>query len=403
MRLVEQHIIKSNNKHYNDLKRLCRLSKNLYNATLYAIRQYFFETNKYLSYTAIDRIFKETNNIDYRSLPIQTAQQTMRLADSNFKSFFRLLKLKQTGKYNKKINIPHYLDSEGYYTLIYTRQQLGKKLQSGIIKLPLSDIKFHTNKTNIKQIRFIPKGTYIIMEVIYEAKEYELKINNGNYAGIDLGITNLATIAFNNSKIYIINGRPVKSINQYYNKKKAHLQSQLKNTKTSKRIKKLTLKRNTKIKDYFHKATSYIVNQLVSGLINTVIIGQNKDWKQDINIGKQTNQSFTSIPHSTFINMLKYKCRLKGITVICIEESYTSKASFLDNDFIPNLNAKNVTFSGNRVKRGLYKSNKGELLNADVNGTFNIIRKGLKTLKEVGDVAIPVDRGFVFNPVRMSF
>ena len=403
MRLVEQHIIKSNNKHYKDLKRLCRLSKNLYNATLYAIRQHFFETNKYLSYANIDRIFKETNNHDYRSLPIQTAQQIMRLADSNFKSFFRLLSLKQTGKYNNKVNIPHYLDSKGYYTLIYTGQQLCKKLQFGIIKLPLTDIEFHTNKTNIKQVRFIPKGTYIVMEVIYEVKEHELKTNNGNYVGIDLGINNLATIASNTSKSYIVNGKPIKSINQYYNKQKAHLQSQLKNNRTSKRIQRLTLKRNNKIKDYFHKATSYIVNQLVSDSINTVIIGQNKDWKQDINIGKQNNQSFTSIPHSTFINMLKYKCRLKGIAVICIEESYTSKASFLDNDYIPNIDAKNVTFSGNRIKRGLYRSNKGELLNADVNGALNIIRKGLIYLKEVGDVAIPADRGLVFNPIKVSF
>ena len=204
-------------------------------------------------------------------------------------------------------------------------------------------------------------------------------------------------------KSYIINGKPVKSINQYYNKKKSQLQSQLKNRKTSNRIQKLTLKRNNKIKDYFHKATSYIVNQLASDSINTVIIGHNKDWKQDINIGKQNNQSFTSIPHSMFINMLKYKCRLKGITVICIEESYTSKASFLDNDYIPNIDAKNVTFSGNRIKRGLYRSSKGELLNADVNGALNIIRKGLNYLKEVGDVAIPTDRGFVFNPIKVSF
>ena len=179
MRLVEQHIIKSNHKHYNDLKNLCRLSKNLYNATLYAIRQHYFDTNKYLSYANIDRIFKETNNRDYRSLPIQTSQQTMRAVDSNFRSFFKLLKMKQNGKYNKKVNITRYLDKEGYYTVTYTAQQLGKKLQSGIIKLPLSDIEFHTNKTNIKQVRFVPKGSYIVMEVVYDAKEADLKSDNG--------------------------------------------------------------------------------------------------------------------------------------------------------------------------------------------------------------------------------
>ena len=399
MRLVEQHIIKSSHKHYNDLKNLCTLSKNLYNTTLYAIRQYYFETNKYLSYANIDRIFKETNNTDYRSLPSHTSQQIMRAVDSNFKSFFKLLKMKQNGKYNKKVNITRYLDKEGYYTLTYTAQQLGKKLQSGIIKLPLSDIEFHTNKTNIKQVRFVPKGSYIVMEVVYDVKEVDLKSDNGNYSGIDLGLDNLATVTSNISNSYIINGKPVKSINQYYNKKKAQLQSQLKDKRTSKRIQQLTIKRNNKIKDYFHKATSYIVNQLVSDSINTVVIGHNKDWKQDINIGKQNNQSFTSIPHSMFINMLKYKCRLKGINLVCVEESYTSKASFLDNDPLPALKDGNkYNFSGSRISRGLYRNSKGQLVNADVNGSYNIIRK------EVCDVVLqPSDRGFVFNPVKVSF
>ena len=335
------------------------MSKNLYNATLYAIRQHYFDTNKYLSYANIDRIFKETNNTDYRSLPSHTSQQTMRSVDSNFRSFFKLLKMKQNGKYNKKVNITRYLDKEGYYTVTYTAQQLGKKLQSGTIKLPLSDIEFHTNKTNIKQVRFVPKGSYIVMEVIYDVKEVDLRSDNGNYSGIDLGLDNLATVTSNVSNSYIINGKPVKSINQYYNKKKAQLQSQLNGKRTSKRIQRLTIKRNNKIKDYFHKATSYIVNQLVSDSINTVIIGQNKDWKQDINIGKQNNQSFTSIPHSMFINMLKYKCRLKGINVVCVEESYTSKASFLDNDPLPTLKDGNkYSFSGSRINRGLYRDSK---------------------------------------------
>ena len=398
MLLVEQHIIKQNNKHYKELMRLCKLSKNLYNATLYAIRQHFFDNNSYLPYSRVDKMFKETNNIDYRSLPTQTSQQTMRLVDSNFKSFFRLLQQKQKGLYNKKINIPHYLKKDGYYNLIYTSQQLGKKLLTGIIKLPFTDIEFKTTKTHIKQVRFIPTGTYITMEVVYDEKEIELKEDNKRYCGIDLGLNNLATVTSNVAQSYIINGRPIKSINQYYNKRKAILQSKLDSNKgTTKRIQRLTLKRNNKVKDYFHKSTAYIVNQLVSDSINTIIIGQNKDWKQDINIGKRNNQSFTSIPHSTFINMLKYKCRLKGINVICREESYTSKSSFLDLDPIPDLKEKNVDFSGIRIQRGLYRSKNGSIINADVNGSYNIMRK------EVGDVVIPTDRGFVFNPIRISF
>ena len=397
MRLVEQHIIKSSNKYYKELKNLCRLSKNLYNATLYEIRQHFFENKKYLSYPLIDKKFKETNNIDYKSLPSQTAQQTMRVVDSSFRSFFKLLNMKNKGSYNKSINIPHYLKKDGYFTLFYTGQQLGKKLLNGIIRLPLTDIEFHSNKKNIKQVRFISSNNYIIMEVIYEIKESEIREDNNRYCGIDLGLNNLVTVTSNVSKPYIINGRPVKSINQYYNKKRAHLQSKLKDQKTSKRIQRLTLKRNNKINDYFHKASSYIVNQLVSNSINTIIIGHNKDWKQDINMGSKNNQSFTSVPHTKLINQLKYKCRLVGINVICREESYTSKSSFLDRDPIPNLKDDKISFSGERIKRGLYKSGSGRLINADVNGSYNIMRK------EVGDVALPADRGFVFNPIKISF
>lgn len=402
MRLVEQHIIKSNNQYYKDLKELCRKSKNLYNTTLYTIRQHFFEAKSYLPYVQVDKIFKDMNNIDYRSLPSQTAQQTMRMVDSNFKSFFKLLKMKQNGKYNKKVQIPKYLDKEGYFTLSYTNQQLGRSILSGIIKLPLSNIIFHTNKTNVKLVRFVPHSSYIVMEVVYEVKDVEMLKDNNRYAGIDLGINNLATITSNISQSYIVNGRPVKSINQYYNKVKANLQSQLKDKRTSKRIQRLTFKRNCKIKDYFHKSTSYIVNQLVFDSINTVVIGQNKDWKQDINTGTKNNQSFTSIPHSMFINMLKYKCQLKGINIVCIEEPYTSKSSFLDSDPIPSLKNENIDFSGKRIKRGLYRSSNGSIINADVNGSFNILRRFV--LKEVGDVSLlPIDRGFVFNPIRISF
>ena len=397
MRLVERHIIKSTNKHYKELRNLCGLSKNLYNATLYEIRQYFFENKKYLPYPAVDKKFKETNNINYRSLPAQTAQQIMRVVDSSFRSFFKLLNMKNSGSYGKRINIPRYLKKDSYFTLFYTGQQLGKKLLNGIIRLPLTDIEFYSDKKNIKQVRFAPSNNHIVMDVIYEAMEPELKGDNGRYCAIDLGLNNMATVTSNVSKPYIINGRPVKSINQYYNKRKAYLQSKLKDQKTSTRIQRLTLKRNNKINDYFHKVSSYIVNQSVSNSINTIIIGHNKDWKQDINIGSKNNQSFTSVPHTRLINQLKYKCRLAGINVICREESYTSKSSFLDCDPIPNLGDNKLSFSGKRIKRGLYKSGRGRLINADVNGSYNIMRK------EVGDVALPADRGFVFNPIKISF
>ena len=393
MRLTEQHIIRNNNEHYKELLQICHLSKNLYNATLYAVRQYFFDTRdnegkgKYLSYANVDRLFKLENNTDYRALPSHVAQQTMRMVDSNFKSFFRSLK-----KGIKTVRIPHYLDKEGYYITVYTNQQLGKKLQTGIIRLPFTNIEFRTKKTNVKQVRFIPRIGYIIMEVIYDVEDVKQRQDNKRYMGIDLGLNNLATVTSNVLKPFIVNGRPLKSINQYYNKRKAHLQSIIGTAKT-RRIRRMTLKRRNKIMDYFHKSTTYIVNQAVSNAINTIVVGYNSGWKQDINMGTRNNQSFVSIPHSLFLSMLEYKCTLNGIQFIQREEAYTSKASFIDGDPIE----KQDTFSGERVRRGLYRSKTGRLLNADVNGALNILRK------EVCDVVIPTDRGFVFNPYVFSF
>lgn len=174
------------------------------------------------------------------------------------------------------------------------------------------------------------------------------------------------------TKPFIVNGKPLKSINQFYNKRKANLQSKLKNNaKNSKRISSLSLKRNNKINDYLHKSTTFIVNYLVSNNIANLIVGHNKEWKQDINIGKKNNQNFVSIPHSRFKELLKYKCELEGITYIETEESYTSKCSFLDNEEI----CKHESYKGKRVKRGLFKSNDGTLINADVNGSLNILKK----------------------------
>ena len=387
MRLVEQHIIKYSNKYYKDIIKLCKLSKNLYNTTLYEIRQHFFLNGSYLQYVDLDRKFKETNNIDYRVLPIQTSQQVMRMVDSNFKSFFRHLKSK---KLNEKVNIPHYLDKNGSFVVTFTNQQISSKyLKDGIIKIPFTEIKIPTTKSNIKQVRFIPKCSYVVMEVVYDVKECDLKTNNKRYSSIDIGINNLATVTSNVIKPYIINGKPIKSINQYYNKETSNCRS----NNNKKRQRRLSLKRENKIKDYFHKSSSYIVNQLVSDSINTLIIGRNKDWKQDTNMGTMNNQKFVFIPHSKFISMLQYKCRLKGINVLLREESYTSKSSFLDSDPL----TKTESFSGKRIKRGLYRTKNGTLINSDVNGSLNILRK------EVWDVLLPPDRGFVLNPYKLTF
>lgn len=403
MKLVEQHIIKSSDKRYKELDHLCFLSKNLYNQALYRIRQQFFTDKTFKDYYKLNVELKQENQIDYRALPANTAQETLKLVCQNYKTFFQSLR-----KGIKSARIPGYLDkNKGRQVVIYNHMTLSSKmLEYGIIKLPKIGLQFRTKHTKICQVRLVPRNNYIILEVIYESSIKELLTDNKRYMAIDLGIDNLTSCSSNVVSSFIVNGKPIKSINQYYNKKKSKLQSELElknKKKSSKQIQNLTLKRNNKIKDYFHKASRYIVNQLVNQSINTLIIGKNDGWKQETNIGKKNNQNLVSIPHNQFISMLKYKCMLEGINVVMQEESYTSKCSFFDNDFIPTYGQNNQTSkpSGKRIKRGLYKTSNGLILNADINGSLNILRKYLNV--GCDEIISPTSRGLVVNPVKISF
>jgi putative transposase len=371
MTLVEQHIIKKSDSRFKELDNLLFLSKNLYNAGLYITRQYYFEHKKFLNYQSLASIMVKENNVDYRQMPAKVSQQTLKLIEQNFKSFFKHLKVK---KKDEVIKIPNYLKKDtGRFVVTYTSQAISsKEIKKGILKLSKVKSTFKTDKTDIQQVRLISKNNHIVVEVIYNVKDVEPLADNERYASMDLGLNNLGTVGSNVVKPFIINGKPLKSINQFYNKRVSNLKSKLTNgKKTSKRIKSLTDKRNNKIKDYLHKASTILVNQLVSNDLNTLIIGNNKGWKQDINIGKRNNQSFVQMPHSTFIKMIEYKCKLVGINVLITEESYTSKCSFLDSEDIK----KQKEYKGKRIKRGLFKSSEGVLINADVNGSLNILRK----------------------------
>ena len=372
MILAERHIIKKDNTLFKEMDNLCFLSKNLYNAGLYMIRQHFFKTKKMLNYSQVQTLMVNENNVDFRALPAKVSQQILMVLDNNFKSFFKLLEKKKKGLYKEKVKIPKYLDKDSRNLLIFTSQAISKKfIKNGIIKLSNVKSTIKTKVKTIKQVRIIHKGNHIVVEVLYEKQSKDIVTNN-RYAAIDLGLNNLATISSNVTKPFIVNGKPLKSINQYYNKTKSNLQSKLKNNeKSNKRISSLNLKRNNKINDYLHKSSTFIVNYLVSNNISMLIVGHNKEWKQNIKIGKKNNQNFVSIPHSRFKELLKYKCELEGIKYIEIEESYTSKCSFLDNEEI----CKHTSYKGKRVKRGLFKSNDSTLINADLNGSLNILKK----------------------------
>lgn len=373
MYLTEKHIIKRNHSFFNECDRICFLSKNIYNQGLYNVRQHYFNTKTYLNYYGNYNLTKTQECYDY--LPKKVFCQTLKHVDIAFKSFFALLKNKSV-----KNKIPKYLDKiDGRYIAIFPKQAIGLRDFKKTNKLHLSQTNIYINTkltdfNKLKEVRIVPRMHNYVIEVVYQVKE-KMRYDNGKYAAIDLGLNNLATVAFNDvSKPLIVNGRPLKSINQYYNKEKAHYQRKFQgNKRTSKRICTLTNKRNNKVTDYLHKASRLLVNQLVSQGITTLVIGKNKNMKQDINIGRVNNQNFVQLPIMRFADLMKYKCELEGIKVLFNEESYTSKCSFLDGEPI----CKHDKYMGKRVKRGLFISMNGIKINADVNGAYNIMIKAI--------------------------
>lgn len=380
MKLVRQIQINKKHKYWKSCDNLCFISKNLYNKALWFINQEFENNGKYLNYNSINSLMVELNDENYRALPAKVSQQILILLDQNYRSFFSALKeyKKKPDKFKSCPKIPKYKHkSDGRFICIFSKQSISiKSLKKGILKLLNMEFPIRLPIESIKQVRIIPNSldNYTI-EIIYEKQE-EILINSFNYAGIDLGLNNLAVVVFNNENIIpiIINGRPLKSINQYYNKKLAKLKSELSSVQfTSNKIKKLFHKRNNKIKDYLHKSSRRVVDYLKQNNISKVVIGQNLDWKTSINIGSKNNQNFVSIPHSRFIKMLEYKCQLLGIKILTTEESYTSKCSFFDEEEV----RKHNNYKGIRVKRGLFKTSNNLLINADQNGALNILKKHL--------------------------
>ena len=375
--LVEQTKINRKNSLFYDLDDLCFLSKNLYNATLYRVRQFFFETKGFLSYACVNKQMISEKNPDSYALNTKVSQQIQKLVDQNYRSFFGSLKSKKKKK--DEVKMPKYLKKDGRQVVMFTKQAVSTVVK-GYIKLGGTNILIPTKQTDIQFVRLVPHGSYITVEVGYR-KETPEYVDNGRYAAIDLGIANLATLTFFNDKPIIFNGRPLKSVNQYYNKKLAELKSKQSKSKSpyrnTNRMNALTSKRYNKIKDYMHKTSREIVNQLVSHNVTNLIIGHNKGWKQDTNLGKANNQKFVQIPFLMFINMLMYKCELAGIRCETIQESHTSKCSFLDHEEI----CHHDKYLGRRIHRGLFKSATGQAINADVNGSLNIMRRFLNVAK----------------------
>lgn len=409
---IKQQVKHLSKEDYLSLKELCHAAKNLTNEAIYNVRQYYFTENEFLKYEKNYTLLKNSPN--YKTLNSNMAQQILKEVDGSFKAFFGLLKLAKQGKYAfKDCKLPHYLPKDGYTTLVIGFVRLkGNKL---IIPFSNSFKKTHRpieiiippillNK-KVKEIRIIPKAKARFFEIqyTYEAEYIQRNLNKNNALALDLGINNLVTAVSSNGKSFIIDGRRLKSINQWFNKENARLQSikdkQHFGKTTTNRQKAIARDRNNKVNDYMNKTARKIIDYCINNNIGTLIVGYNETFQRNSHIGKPNNQNFVNIPYGRLRNKLEYLCELNDIVFIKQEESYTSKASFWDNDDIPTYNADNpkeYQFNGKRIHRGLYKTAKGKVFNADVNGALNIMRKS-----SVVDMNILYSRGDVDTPVRI--
>lgn len=404
-----KHLSKSD---YRTLKELCHIAKNLTNQAIYNARQYYLTDREYLNYPKNYALLKDSEN--YKLLNSNMAQQILKEVDGSFQSFFGLLKLAKKGRYDQKdIKLPHYLPKDGYQTLI-----IGFiRLKEGHFILPMSNQyrKEHKPVTiklppilkdkDIREIHILPKADARFFEVqyIYEVSCIQRNLNTNHALALDLGVDNLITAVSDTGESFIIDGKRLKSVNQWYNKENARLQAikdhQDYGKRRTKRQQALLRKRNACVNDYLSKAAKQVINHCINHDIGILVVGYNETFQRFSNLGKRNNQNFLSIPYGKLREKLEYLCGLNGITFIKQEESYTSKASFWDQDKIPvftGFGKGSYQFSGKRVHRGLYQCKDGSVLNADVNGALNILRKS-----NVVSLTALYDRGEVDTPVRI--
>ena len=413
--VIKQQVKHLTKEEYNILRELCRTAKNLTNQAIYNVRQYYFQEKQYLRYEANYHEMKHLEN--YKLLNANIAQQTLKKVDIMFKSFFALIKMVKQGKYNYRyIKLPNYLPKNEYsnisinqirikdniLTIPYSnafKEKYNKKIKKIQIKIPpvLEDKK-------IKEIQIIPKfnARFFEIQYTYEIQEENINLNTNNALAIDLGVNNLCTCVTNTGKSFIIDGRRLKSINQFFNKQNAKLQS-IKDKQNIKRQTKqqylIYHKRKNRVDDYINKTCRYIINYCLANDIGTLVIGYNQSFQNKTNLGKRNNQIFTQLPFGRIREKLEYLCKRYNINYILQEESYTSKASFFDNDELPTYNMDNpqtYEFSGKRVKRGLYQTKNNYRFNADCNGALNILRKS-----KAVDLMVLCRRGELDTPKRI--
>ena len=408
---VKQQFKHLSKEEYLSIRELSHTAKNLYNQAVYNIRQYYFQENKYLNYQKNNSLLKSSDN--YKTLNSNMSQQILKEVDGSFKSFFGLLKKKNKGMYNAKVKLPSYLPKNSFTTLV-----IGfVRLNEDTLVIPYSNSFKKNHKKisikippillgkKIKEIRIIPKFNARFFEVqyTYEVEEEQRNLDKNHALAIDFGINNLATCVTSKGKSFIIDGKKLKSINQWFNKENARLQSikdkQKYGKKPTLRQKYLYSSRNNKVNDYMSKTARKIINYCLENNIGTLVCGYNETFQRNSNIGKANNQTFVNIPFGKLREKLEYLCKLYNLRFAEQEESYTSKSSFFDMDILPKFEIdkpQTYSFLGKRIKRGLYQTSKGYIFNADVNGALNILRKS-----NVVDLEVLYSRGEVDTPARI--
>ena len=413
--LTQKNRLKLGSAKLEIVKQLSYYSARLYNVGLYSVRQYYFNNNAYLNYAKNYHECKDNEN--YKLLLSDTSQQILRIVDRNFKSFFGLLKLKSQGKYTEKITMPKYKKQDELMNI--TIQGRSARIRKGYVIIglskafrekhnpPFKELKFKLPKNitadKLQEVRILPvfNGKEFDIEFVYK-KEFEpISVDKDNYLSIDMGLDNFAAcFDSGDGSSFIIDGRYIKSINRHYNKQKAYYQSILdrQNIKVSKKMLTLSRKRYNKINNYFNLVVKYITAYAVSKNIGSIVVGDFSDIKQSISIGKKNNQNFVSIPYGIFKRKLQNRCEQLGIAYHLQEESYTSKCSFLDNEPVK----KHDIYKGKRIKRGLFKTSKGYLISADVNGAANILVKYLTSNGQLQHPVVANRYGCVNHPPRLK-
>lgn len=379
---TEQHLIRKQHPMWKTIDQMCFMSKNLYNYANYILRQEFINNDKYIGYFDMCMLCK--NSEPYKNLGSNVGQQTLNALNRNWKSFFASIKdwRENPKKYLGRPHLPKYKNKErGRFLVALDSNKFkikGNKLYFSWKPLKQFNNVFYTkisSETKIIQCRFIPQGSNYMMEIVYQIEVPETFDKSKNIVSIDLGVDNFVTMTNNiGLKPIVIKGGVIKSINQYYNKNLAKIKSELKlkNDKfSSHKLERLTCKRSQKIKYEMHLISKRIVEYCMKNNIDTLVCGLNKEWKQNSQMSHKVNQKFIYIPFGNFVNMLSYKCENVGIKFILTEESYTSGTSFLDNEEP----CKENYDKSRRKHRGLFVSNTGKIINADVNGSYQIMKK----------------------------